>query len=253
MKQIRSILGICLIVAGIASLAACSGGGSGGSGGAPQPTLAGLWNGSGCCINVDPFPVIGITADSGDSRFLLLGRHYVGRVGAAHSAYLARTDRLTGRVVTDAYDFNLSDITSRVSAQASIVAFDPQLSPPAFTTFFFSVPYDQSFEQPSSVATAQGIYTTNVDTGYTLTITIDAAGEVMGNDTNGCTLAGQISTSHHTVDYYDVVLDVSACGSGNGQYDGNAALIFDNTAGDAIGLFLSASNASEAIGWVLDR
>ena len=47
--------------------------------------VAGLWSGNGCCVMSDPFPVTGITSDSGDDRFLLLGTHYVGKMGATQT------------------------------------------------------------------------------------------------------------------------------------------------------------------------
>ena len=211
--------------------------------------VAGLWSGNGCCIKSDPFPVTGITSDSGDDRFLLLGTHYVGKMGATQTAYATCQSCLAGTPVTDSNDFKLLSILARVSAGASNVAPNLATEP---TTVSFTVPYDQSFERPSATATVQGVYTTNLGTGYTLAIAIDATGQVTGNDTNGCNLAGNVSTSHPAVDYYDVVLDVSTCGNSNGRYNGNAALIFDST-GRATALFLSASNANAAIGWLLSR
>lgn len=211
--------------------------------------IAGLWSGIGCCVKSDPFPVTGISSDSGDYRFLLLGTHYVGKAGIAPAAYATCSSCLAGALATDPNDFKLLAVTQRVSARASIKA--PNLTPQP-ETVEFTLPYDESFERPSSAATVQGVYTTNLGTGYTLTIAIDAAGQVTGNDTNGCNLDGQVSTSHPTVDHFDAVLDVRGCGNSNGRYNGNAALIFDGT-GSATELFLSASNASAAIGWRLGR
>lgn len=211
--------------------------------------VAGLLTGNGCCSNLDPFPVIGITTDSGDDRFLLLGTHYVGKVGAAQTAYATCSSCLAGPLETDPNEFKLLAVTQRVSARASIKA--PNMTPQP-ETIEFTVPYDQSFDRPSSAAAVQGIYTTNLGTGYTLTISVDSAGQVIGNDTNGCSLDGKVSASHPTVGYYDVVLDVNACGKSDGRYGGKAALIFDGT-GRAMELFLSASNASAAIGWRLSR
>jgi len=213
------------------------------------PMAAGLWSSNGCCVMSDPFPVTGITSDSGDDRFLLLGTHYVGKMGAAQTAYATCNSCLAGLLEADSHAFKLLAITPRVSVRESIKA--PKLTTRP-TTVSFTASYDQSFERPSSTATVQGVYTTNLGTGYTLAIAIDATGQVTGNDTNGCNLAGNVSTSHPAVDYYDVVLDVSTCGNSNGRYNGNAALIFDST-GRATALFLSASNANAAIGWSLSR
>jgi hypothetical protein len=192
--------------------------------------------------------VTGITSDSGDDRFFLLGKHYIGKIGAGQTAYAMCDTCLAGEPVTDSYKFKVISVQANASVSASIVADNIF----GTSTVGFGVPYDKSFEKPSSTATVQGVYTTNLGTGYTLTISIDAAGQVAGNDTNGCNLAGNFSTSHPAVNYYDAALDVTSCGSSDGHYDGNAALIFNN-AGLATALFLSASNASAAIGWRLDR
>jgi hypothetical protein len=215
-----------------------------------NPTaVANLTIGYSCCNQFEPFPVIGITTGTGDDRFLLLGTHYVGKVGAAQTAYATCSSCLAGPLKADLNDFKLLAVTSRASARASIKAPNLTSQP---ETVEFTVTHDQSFDQPSSAAAVQGIYTTNLGTGYTLTITVDSTGQVIGNDTNGCSLDGEISANHSTDGYYDVMLDVNACGKSNGRYGGKAALIFDDT-GRARELFLSASNASAAIGWRLNR
>ena len=211
--------------------------------------VAGVSVGNICCNKLEPFPVVGITTDTGDYRFLLLGTHYVGKVGAAQTAYATCGSCLAGALKADPNDFKLLAATPRASARARIKAPNMTSQP---ETVEFTVPYDQSVERPSSAAAIQGVYTTNLGTGYTLTITVDSAGQVIGNDTNGCRLDGKVSGRHSTVGYYEVVLDVSACGRSNGRYDGKAALIVDDT-GQAKELFLSASNASAAIGWRLSR
>ena len=211
--------------------------------------VASLVIGHGCCDRLDPFPVVGITTDSGDDRFLLLGTHYVGTVGAAQTAYATCSSCLAGSRATDPNGFRLLAVSRGGSVRASISA--PKLTPQP-ESIEFTVPYDRSFERPTGVAAIQGSYTTHLGTGYTLTITVDSAGQVTGNDTNGCRLEGEVTASRPTADYVDVVLDVSSCASNDGRYGGNAALILDNT-GRAAELFLSASNASSAIGWRLSR
>ncbi len=212
--------------------------------------VASLTTGNGCCNQLEPFPVIGITTGSGEDRFLLLGTHYVGKVGAAQTAYATCSSCLAGGPLkTDPNEFKLLAVTARASARASIKAPNLTSQP---ETVEFTVPYDQSFDRPSSAAAVQGVYTTNLGTGYTLTITVDSTGQVIGNDTNGCSLDGKVLASHPSVGYYDVVLDVNACGNSNGRYGGKAALIFDST-GRTTELFLSASSASAAIGWRLSR
>lgn len=211
--------------------------------------VASLVTGNGCCIELEPFAVTGITTDSGEYRFLLLDTHYVGKVGAAQTAYATCGTCLAGRLQADTNDFKLLAVAPRASARASIRI--PGLTS-RLETVEFTVPYDKAFERRSSAAAVQGIYTTNLGTGYTLTIAVDSAGQVSGNDTNGCSLAGLVSSSHPRFNDYDLELNVSACGSSDGRYGGKAALIYDST-GNAKELFLSASNSSSAIGWRLSR
>lgn len=211
--------------------------------------LAGLWIGDGCCVKSVSFAVAGITNNSGDYRFLFLDMHYVNKRGAEPAAYATCSSCLAGELVTDPYEFKLLSVTPRVAAHESIMAAGLTARPESIE---FSVPYDRGFERPSSVAALQGNYTTNLGTGYTLTITIDAAGNVAGIDTNGCSVQGRVTTSHPKVNYYDLMVDVTNCGDRSGRYDGNAALIFDDT-GRATELFLSTSNATAAIGWRLSR
>ncbi len=177
--------------------------------------IAALWIGDACCIESKSFQVAGLTSDTGDFRILLPGSHYVGKVGKAKARFATYDSYLAGKARTDLHDFKLLRITH------------------------------QTLERPTGVAALQGVYTTNLGTGYTLTITVDTFGLVTGTDTNGCTLHGQIKD-------YDLALDVSACGDSNGRYDGKVALI-PGSAELATELFLSASKADAAVGWRLSR
>ena len=211
--------------------------------------VAGLWVGDGCCVNSASFPVTGMTNDSGDYRFLVLGAHYVGKAGEAPVAYSTCSSCLAGQRKSDEGEFRLLAISPRVSARESIGA--PGLTAPR-QVVEFSVPYDRAFERSSGVVDPAGIYTTHLGTGYTLTVVLDAAGQVSGIDTNGCSLQGELSSRHPRFNYYDLVLDVTNCADRNGRYDGNATWIGD-AAGRTTELFLSTSNAEAAIGWRLSR
>jgi hypothetical protein len=211
--------------------------------------VAGLVIGEGCCNGAERFPVAGITTDSGEDRFLLLDTHYVGKVGKAQAAYATCGTCLAGELKKDPNDFRLLAVTPRTSARASIRT---QQSTPALNGVEFTVPYDKSFGRSAGAAAIQGIYTTNLGTGYTLTFTVDSTGQVIGSDTNGCRLAGRFSPGRAMENQYGVKLDVSDCGRSDGLYKGRAALIFDG-ARNAVELFLSASNPRSAIGWRLSR
>ena len=152
--------------------------------------VASLVTGNACCNRLEPFPVTGITTASGEDRFLLLDTHYVGKVGAAQVAYATCNSCLAGRLKKDPNDFKLIAVAPRKSARASIRTTLPTSGTGIVE---FTVYRDASHKRPAGAAAVQGIYTTNLGTGYTLTITVDSAGEVIGNDTNGCRLAGRVS------------------------------------------------------------
>lgn len=208
---------------------------------------AGLWMGEACCVDANAFRVSGMTSEAGDYRFLLLGSHFVGRAGEAPAAYATSRSSLAGQRLADAPTFALLDITPRVAVRQWLRSAGPKGQP-----VDFSVPYDRAFERATSNADLAGSYTSHLGTGYTLTLTIDGAGQVTGADTNGCRLDGRAANGLPAVNTFDLVLDVSSCGRSNGRYSGKAALIDDDT-GKSSGLLVSASNTDSAIGWQLTR
>jgi len=215
----------------------------------PAAAMAGLWIGDSCCVASEEFKAAGLTDDAGDYRFLLLGTHYIGKAGAAPVAYATCDNCLAGLRADDASAFRMLSITPGVEAIASVRA---PPGTPGFEAYLISAKFDPASRRPSRLADLGGSYTTYLGTGYTLTITIDAAGEVMGTDTNGCSLKGKASAVSPGANNFRMALSVGNCGSRSGRYDGNAALTIDGS-GRPNGLFLSASNSKAAIGWRLSR
>ncbi len=182
-----------------------------------EPAQATAWIGEACCVEARSFEVLGLTNADGEHRFLALDRHVVGKLEASRESFEARADSLAGAKLKDAAVFDLQSVTPRARA--------------------------------SSLSALEGHYLTHVASGYTLTLSIDRAGRMTGIDTRGCQLAGVIASPARMATVFTVMLDVSACGAGDGRYAGNAALL----AGTDGGLLLSASNPKAAIGWRLDR
>lgn len=203
----------------------CSGGGYGSSqtGSATLTVnaagVAGVFMGDGCCERGDAFRVAGLTNERGEFRFLAQGAQFVGRANAAPVAFEATTRSLAGGRRTGAPPLRLLDIAP---VDESMVA---------------SVP--------------QGTFTTSLTNGYTLTVTIDASGELIGSDTNGCLLRGRVSATPGS-SIAEVTHAVTGCGERDGRYRGLAAALTDKSTG-AQGLLLSTSNADSAIGWRLAR
>jgi hypothetical protein len=182
-----------------------------------EPAQVTAWVGEGCCAEGRPFEVTGLTNSTGEHRFLALGRHYVGKPGAAREIFATCNDCLAGARLAGAGPFDLRKAAPHARAV--------------------------------SLAELEGHYAAQVASGYMLTIGIDAAGRMSGIDTRGCRLTGQVAAPARTASVFAVTLEVSACGTGDGQYAGNAAPL----PGVDGGLLLSASNRNAAIGWRLGR
>ena len=181
--------------------------------------VAATWIGEACCIDSRSFGVTGMTDESGGHRLLLADRHVIAEAGAEPIAYATCSTCLAGARVSGA----------------------PKLARLVVTP-----------ARAFGGARIEGSFTTHVGTGYTLTLTIDSAGQIVGSDTNGCQLDGRISTRRSTVSARDIALDVSRCGARDGRYVGRAGLLADSS-GEPAELLLSASNADAAIGWRLGR
>jgi hypothetical protein len=178
-----------------------------------------LWTAEACCEGAQTITVTGMTDSAGNARFLLGGRHYVSTAGAAPAAYATCVTCLAGVRLTEAKPPALLRVEPVVAARAVPLA---------------------------------GSYTTHLGAGYTLTLTVDAAGEVIGSDTRGCRVNGRVAVRGAAAGSADAVLDVSGCVGSDGRYTGHMALLAD-AAGNGTDLFVSASNAEAAIGWHLDR
>ncbi len=153
---------------------------------------AAAFKGEACCTGGDTFVVEGIMGDSGDLRLLARGRHFVVEAGKPGVAYATCGSCLAGARVNDRLAIDLRSLTS---------------------------------QRPVSESTAlEGHYTTHLGNGYTLTVSIDAAGQMTAIDTRGCRIDGQTRARTPASRVVEVALEVSACGASDGHYAGDAAL-----------------------------
>lgn len=179
---------------------------------------AALWTGEVCCVDAASVAVSGVMSDSNELRFAVLGRHYVWKRGEEPVAFATCADCLAGERLEDA------PVLSRIAIE----------------------------QTASSTTSIEGSYTTQLSSGYTLTLTVDSAGEVIGSDSNGCQLNGRLTMRRPAAKVPDLSLDVSGCGERDGRYAGQLALMAGDS-GQSPELFVSASNADAAIGWRLVR
>jgi hypothetical protein len=206
--------------------------------------VAAVFMGDACCDRGVSFRVAGMTGERGDFRFIALGTQFVGGAKGATMAFESPEASLAGGRLQGARAFRLLDVTPGVAARSQIALTDGVSKPrPAA----ISVPADRS----ARGGMPQGTFTTFLANGYTLTVTIDAHGELNGSDTNGCLLQGRVS-ARPGARVVDVTHAVMGCGARDGRYAGLAAAVVD-PAGGMPGLLLATSNADSAIGWRLSR
>jgi hypothetical protein len=89
----------------------------------------------------------------------------------------------------------------------------------------FSMGMSPMWERPASLDEVAGVYTRSTSSGYTITMTIGANGELMGSDSKGCVFNGTLSVPDPARNMYAIEATVSSCGSLDGNYRGMGALV----------------------------
>jgi hypothetical protein len=105
----------------------------------------------------------------------------------------------------------------------------------------FSLTYSTLYERPSSLEEGAGTWTA-VISGYTVLLTIDWLGNIMGSSGSGCTYLGNMGIIDSSYNAYSVNLSINNCGVENGTYSGLAALTDNSVANNA--LLIAVSNSS---------
>ena len=105
--------------------------------------------------------------------------------------------------------------------------------------------YDPSYETDSSLDKTSGIWMYSGAAGYTVTLTIEANGDIFGSDTIGCVYSGRVAILDRDYNVYRAVVLISDCGSINDEYTGFAILTDELT--------ISVSNAVIAFVPILDK
>ncbi|MFC3151768.1 hypothetical protein ACFOEK_12080 [Litoribrevibacter euphylliae] len=108
----------------------------------------------------------------------------------------------------------------------------------------FTANFNDLYNDNSSLTKITDIWSDS-DGTYTETYTIDADGDITGNDTDGCVFTGSFGIIETNYNMYDLELTVSNCGDTNGTYTGKA--ILDRTTEDEDTLTSYLSNGEYAI------
>ena len=121
----------------------------------------------------------------------------------------------------------------------------------------FSMTYDApDYEIDVTLAGVAGMWTFDIPGIFSITVTIDAAGNVNGQDSNGCVHTGTLTDPASQSDQFDgLLVDWDVSNVGNclivGNYSGLAGLTEDAPNPDA--LFISVDDDAIAIGFPFIR
>ncbi len=109
-----------------------------------------------------------------------------------------------------------------------------------------NIAYDNVYEQPSSLLATQGRWSYTDRDDLTTDVTIDEKGVLSGSDTDGCGYLGYVDIINAQYNVYQVKVEISECGSVNGEYEGVSYLV------DEI-FTLQIANPQYALYYAFDR
>lgn len=102
----------------------------------------------------------------------------------------------------------------------------------------FNLHYDRdAYEQSASLAALADNWGYQTTDGYSISVSIDANGNVYGSDTDGCQFAGRVGVPDGRYNAYSLQIDISTCPGANGSYTGLGTVGFDSGAGTEYLLF----------------
>jgi hypothetical protein len=217
-----------------AILSACGGGSSGSDGspssGSPPPTAtapatAGVYKGTitSTTTNAQPVPVIALTGPDGHSAWMTAdGRVWSGQIPQTGSRFEASfsghmydglhfPDGTNHGTWSMTVDHRATGMTGQFHGSGDTGSFAMELSP--------------MWNRTGSMSTAAGVYTRTTSSGYAMTMTIGANGQITGQDTRGCVFNGTVTVPDPTHNLYRLEAAVSSCGALDGPYTGMGTLV----------------------------
>ena len=112
--------------------------------------------------------------------------------------------------------------------------------------------YDSSYEDGSALTTVEADWRFDDGAGDTLDISIDAAGNITGSDSDGCTYTGTIALIDPAGNAYDVDVTLSGCAAA-GDYSGLASVLDDAAPADTLVVGVSSITLQAALSVSLTR
>ena len=252
MSNLRLKTAVALMIAALAhSVVSCDGVG-------PRTTYespSGIYTGVFTSTATEPSPnreTIGSISEELDAQFLLLGQHYAGSLVVNDTTLTGALTEYRGRrgaflgfdgMTTITLD---GDVSEQDGIFGTYVGNDDQGR--------FALSYSSLYEDGSSLDLLSGIWVFNQASSgggiYTITVDIDANGQLFGSDTFGCVFSGQMLIIDDRYSSYRVAVSVSSCGEVNGDYNG---LAFSTPLGSGSRLHICTDNGLFAFANIFDR
>ena len=206
----------------------------------------GVWEGTFTDTGA-PYPVIGLIY-GGQLRVYSAqeGVLYEGPItvnGTDFTATLDVVDSVAGRYTT-------VTMTGQVVTGSSMNGTYTDNTPGGARNGTFSLTYDAVTERGASLTTTDANWFAT-DGAYSITLAIDATGDIAGTDTpDSCVYNGTLAVQDPAINVYGITVDISGCGI-DGSYTGYATVTDTTTTDDTL-LFV-ASTANMVIFGELNR
>ena len=213
----------------IVLLASCGGGGGNDGGGGIVPgdqALGGLWVGSLAIAGVPGSQdFVGISTDDGRFRFISVdtGGQFAGLVQAQGSSVTGTGDGFAPVGTTWKDGTTVTTVTMKGTLRQR-ESFIGSWTAGTGESGTFDLAYDSDYEKDSSLTLLAGVWAVYDDNLNPIaTFTIEANGQFLAQNVNGCSSLGEISIIDSKSNIYDIVSTILNCGIA-GDYAGLGAL-----------------------------
>jgi hypothetical protein len=213
-----------------AVIAACGGGGGGASAPAtavtpPATTTsnAGLWKGT-VTSSGQPQEAVGTVGDNGQFHLSMAnGMTFVGTMQGSGTSFSMNMTAYMPEGQTFPNGAPSASMAFAVTMTGNGMMTGTYSG--AGQSGSFSLAMDAMGSRSASLQAVAGTYTRSNSTGYTVTMTIGANGQLTGSNTRGCVFNGAVSVPSPTRNQYSISMTVTSCGALDGNYTGMGTLV----------------------------
>lgn len=246
---------ILLIVISLAVLVSCGGGGSTTS--TPPPAVqnadpGGIWRGTFTSDVVnETADALGVVTENGEIRFLSFGEgaQFFGQLNVTGNSFSGTLNAvsLAGFQFINGSSSGTVSVSGTISSRVQISGSYSGVGDSG--TFAFT--YDPLYERQSSLSRISGNWSAGGDLLFkagtvgnvdgAIGVVIESNGVLSAGDTDFCDYDGLANVLDSSFNVYDVQVNISACGSLNGQYQGFGVLSDSVSTDDTLTVAISNS------------